>query len=148
MFVDDPDGAVAAADRLVTEAMTRADTRSRTSRRAQPIFPCSIRARQNHRIARALSTRRERGEAATEELRQAVVNYRTLFDDLLATDNERTDSRCRAPRLVGNFARSGQARASTGSRRRATDRARPLVFRAPAVDLTPSGPRSPGRYPH
>ena len=36
--------------------------------------------------ARALATRRARGEAATEELRQAVVNYRALFEDLLATD--------------------------------------------------------------
>jgi hypothetical protein len=30
--------------------------------------------------------RRHRGEAGTEELRQAVVNYRALFDDLLKTD--------------------------------------------------------------
>jgi hypothetical protein len=38
---------------------------------------------ENYRIARAFASRRQRGEAGTEELRQAVVNYRALFDDLL-----------------------------------------------------------------
>ena len=41
---------------------------------------------QNYRIARTLALRRQRGEAATEELRQAVVNYRALFDELLEVD--------------------------------------------------------------
>ena len=87
MFVDDPDGAVAAADRLVTEVMTA---------RGYPIEDFDMRAAdlsvehprvvENYRIARALAVRRSRGEAGTEELRQAVVNYRALFDDLLKTD--------------------------------------------------------------
>jgi hypothetical protein len=87
MFVDDPDGAVAAADRLVTEVM---------SARGYPIEDFDTRAAdlsvehprvvENYRIARALAVRRHRGEAGTEELRQAVVNYRALFDDLLKTD--------------------------------------------------------------
>jgi hypothetical protein len=84
MFVDDPDGAVAAADRLVTEVMAA---------RGYPIEDFDTRAAdlsvdhphvvENYRIARALARRRERKEAGTEELRQAVVNYRALFDDLL-----------------------------------------------------------------
>lgn len=87
MFVDDPDAAVAAADRLVTEVM---------SARGYPIEDFDTRAAdlsvehprvvENYRIARALAVRRSRGEAGTEELRQAVVNYRALFDDLLKTD--------------------------------------------------------------
>ena len=87
MFVDDPDGAVAAADRLVGEVM---------SARGYPIEDFDTRAAdlsvehprvvENYRIARALAVRRNRGEAGTEELRQAVVNYRALFDDLLKTD--------------------------------------------------------------
>jgi hypothetical protein len=86
-FVDDPDGAVAAADRLVTEVM---------SARGYPIEDFDTRAAdlsvehprvvENYRIARAVAVRRSRGEAGTEELRQAVVNYRALFDDLLKTD--------------------------------------------------------------
>ena len=87
MFVDDPDGAVAAGERLVTEVM---------SARGYPIEDFDTRAAdlsvehprvvENYRIARALAVRRSRGEAGTEELRQAVVNYRALFDDLLKTD--------------------------------------------------------------
>jgi hypothetical protein len=87
MFVDDPDGAVAAADRLVTEVM---------SARGYPIEDFDTRAAdlsvehprvvENYRIARAFAVRRNQGEAGTEELRQAVVNYRALFDDLLKTD--------------------------------------------------------------
>ena len=86
-FVDDPDGAVAAADHLVSEVM---------SARGYPIEDFDTRAAdlsvehpqvvENYRIARALAVRRNRGEAGTEELRQAVVNYRALFDDLLKTD--------------------------------------------------------------
>ena len=43
---------------------------------------------ENYRIAQALMARRQRKEASTEELRQAVVNYRALFDDLLAADRD------------------------------------------------------------
>jgi hypothetical protein len=34
---------------------------------------------QNYRTARALALRRQRREAGTEEMRQAVVNYRALL---------------------------------------------------------------------
>jgi hypothetical protein len=36
-----------------------------------------------YRAAQAIAARDERGEADTEELRKAVVHYRTLFDELL-----------------------------------------------------------------
>lgn len=93
LFVDDPDGAVAAADRLVTEVMAA---------RGYPIEDFDTRAAdlsvdhpgvvENYRIARALALRRERKEAGTEELRQAVVNYRALFNDLLDTHEIRRAS--------------------------------------------------------
>jgi hypothetical protein len=87
MFVDDPNGAVVAADRLVTEVMTaRGYPIEDFDTRAADLSVQHPRVVENYRIARALALRRERGEAATEELRQAVVNYRALFDDLLATD--------------------------------------------------------------
>jgi hypothetical protein len=87
-FVDDPDGAVAEADQLVTQVMTA---------RGYPLAEFDLRADdlsvdhpvvvQNYRTARALALRRQRGEAGTEEMRQAVVNYRALFDELLEVDN-------------------------------------------------------------
>jgi hypothetical protein len=87
IFVDDPDGAVAAADRLVTEVMTaRGYPIEDFDTRAADLSVEHPRVVENYRIARALAVRRSRGEAGTEELRQAVVNYRSLFDDLLKTD--------------------------------------------------------------
>ena len=87
MFVDDPNGAVAAADRLVTEVMTaRGYPMTDFDTRAADLSVQHPRVVENYRTARSLALRRERREAATEELRQAVVNYRALFDDLLATD--------------------------------------------------------------
>jgi len=37
----------------------------------------------NYRAAQVIAARNARGEADTEELRTAVVHYRTLFDELL-----------------------------------------------------------------
>lgn len=96
MFVDDPDGAVQAADRLVTEVMSaRGYPVEDFDTRAADLSVDHPRVVENYRTARALAQRRERGEAGTEELRQAVVNYRALFEDLLETDTARlqTDAR-------------------------------------------------------
>ena len=84
LFVDDPDGAVAAADRLVTQVMAaRGYPIEDFETRAADLSVDHPRVVENYRIARALALRRERREAGTEELRQAVVNYRALFTDLL-----------------------------------------------------------------
>jgi hypothetical protein len=37
----------------------------------------------NYRAARQVAQANERGEASTEDLRQAMVHYRALFEDLL-----------------------------------------------------------------
>jgi hypothetical protein len=88
MFVDDPDAAVSAADQLVTGVMTaRGYPLEDFDTRAADLSVEHPRVVENYRIARALGVRRNRGEAGTEELRQAVVNYRALFDDLLKTDD-------------------------------------------------------------
>ena len=87
IFVDDPDGAVSAADRLVTDVMAaRGYPIDDFDTRAADLSVEHPRVVENYRIARGLAVRRTRGEAGTEELRQAVVNYRALFDDLLKTD--------------------------------------------------------------
>jgi len=86
-FVDDPDGAVAAADRLVAQVMAaRGYPLDDFETRAADLSVDHPRVVENYRIARAVAIRRDRGEAGTEELRQAVVNYRTLFEDLLEVD--------------------------------------------------------------
>src|SRR5687768_17427350 len=86
-FVDDPDGAVGEADQLVTQVMTaRGYPLEDFDRRADDVSVDHPVVVQNYRTARALALRRQRREASTEEMRQAVVNYRALFDELLEVD--------------------------------------------------------------
>jgi hypothetical protein len=84
LFVDDPDGAVGEADQLVTQVMTaRGYPLEDFDRRAADLSVDHPVVVQNYRTARTLASRRQRGEAGTEEMRQAVVNYRALVDELL-----------------------------------------------------------------
>jgi plasmid stabilization system protein ParE len=83
-FVDTPEDATRDADRLVTEVMSaRGYPVEDFDTRANDLSVDHPRVVENYRVARRLAIRRQRGEAGTEELRQAVVNYRALFDDLL-----------------------------------------------------------------
>jgi hypothetical protein len=83
-FVDDPNGAVEAADHLVAQVMAaRGYPLDDFETRAADLSVDHPRVVENYRIARGVAIRREQGKAETEELRQAVVNYRTLFEDLL-----------------------------------------------------------------
>jgi hypothetical protein len=87
-FVDDPDAAVGDADLLVTQVMTaRGYPLEDFDRRADDVSVDHPVVVQNYRIARALAVRRQQGAAGTEEMRQAVVNYRALFDELLEVDD-------------------------------------------------------------
>lgn len=83
-FVDDPGGAVTEADRLVQEVMrTRGYPVADFERRVEDISVDHPHLAQNYRAARDLAERNRRGEANTEELRQALVYYRALFEELL-----------------------------------------------------------------
>jgi hypothetical protein len=39
---------------------------------------------ENYRIAHQSAIRQTRGQASTEDLRQAMIHYRTLFEELVA----------------------------------------------------------------
>ena len=83
-FVDDPKAAVAQADRLVHELMTkRGYPMGDFERRAADISVDYPEVVANYRAARAVALRDERGQPSTEELRKAVVHYRALFQELL-----------------------------------------------------------------
>jgi hypothetical protein len=84
LFVDDPKGAIAEADQLVNEVMTvrgypTADFNQRAADISvdHPIFV------EHDRAAYAIADRSRTGAASTEDLRQAVIHYRALFEDLL-----------------------------------------------------------------
>lgn len=83
-FIDSPKGVVVQADQLVRELMEkRGYPMGDFERRAADIsvdYPGVV---SNYRAAQVIATRDASGEADTEELRKAVVHYRTLFDELL-----------------------------------------------------------------
>jgi hypothetical protein len=90
-FVDDPKGAVTDADALVEDAMrTRGYPVSDFDQRAADLSVHHPRVVENYRAARDIAHRHRRGEATTEDLRQAMVYYRGLFEDLLE-DREHAD---------------------------------------------------------
>ncbi|HLI97969.1 MAG TPA: hypothetical protein VKT72_18015 [Candidatus Baltobacteraceae bacterium] len=91
-FVDQPREALGDADSLVENVMRdRGYPMSDFDQRAADISPDHPQVVDNYRIAHGIAVRSERGDASTEDLRQAMVHYRTLFNDLLGT-SERRDS--------------------------------------------------------
>jgi hypothetical protein len=83
-FVDDPAGSIREADTLVTELMVaRGYPVSDFEQRAEDVSVDHPHVVRNYRMAHAIAERHSRSEAGTEDLRQALVHYRELFDDLL-----------------------------------------------------------------
>jgi hypothetical protein len=83
-FVDDPRGAVTTADSLVTDVMqARGYPTGEFEQRAADLsvdYPLIV---ENYRAAHAIAARHSEGKASTEDLRQAMVHYRLLFQELL-----------------------------------------------------------------
>ncbi len=85
-FVDDPKRAVTEADKLVIHVMqARGYPTSDFEQRAADISVDHPQVVDNYRAAREIALRHRRGEATTEDLRNAMLYYRSLFDDLLQT---------------------------------------------------------------
>jgi len=85
-FVDAPKEAVAQADQLVREVMTtRGYPMGNFEQSAADISVDHPRVVQNYRAAHDIASRDAAGRATTEDLRQAMVHYRALFEDLLTT---------------------------------------------------------------
>jgi hypothetical protein len=87
-FVDDPDGAIRDADGLVTEVMReRGYPLEDFEQRTADVSVDHPDVVENYRTAHAISMASERNEASTEDVRQAIRHYRTLFEDLLETND-------------------------------------------------------------
>jgi len=83
-FVDDPAGAVAAADELINAVMVaRGYEKAPFEQRLSDLTVEHAGVVQHYRAAHELASAQREGRADTEELRQAVVHYRALFADLL-----------------------------------------------------------------
>ena len=91
-FVDDPQGAVTEADRLVGEAMAaRGYPVGEFEQRVADISVDHPDVVVNYRAAREIAQQHAQGRASTEDLRQAMVHYRALFHDLLETKTEHVE---------------------------------------------------------
>ena len=91
-FVDDPSGSVTEADRLVGEVMhARGYPVGDFERRVEDISVDHAGVVMNYRAAREIAEAHARGQATTEDLRQAMVHYRALFDDLLEATSTGTE---------------------------------------------------------
>jgi hypothetical protein len=87
-FVDNPKDVVVEADVLVRDLMIkRGYPKGVFERRAADISVDHPKVVETYRLARAIAVRDQQDQASTEELRQAVVYYRTLFDELLEVRN-------------------------------------------------------------
>jgi len=86
-FVDEPGQAIVDADRLIMQVMqTRAYPVSDFEQRAADIsvnYPALV---SNYRAAREIAVKNEQHQADTEELRQAMIHYRSLFEELLGPE--------------------------------------------------------------
>lgn len=83
-FVDGPAMAVAAADQLLGDVMSaRGYPVSDFEQRAADISVDHPLVIENYRKAHDIALRQMKGEASTEELRQAMINYRTLYEELI-----------------------------------------------------------------
>jgi len=83
-FVDSPKGAVAEADDLVSSVMkARGYPGSDFDQRAADISVDHPRVMENYRSAHEIALRVGKDQASTEELRTAMIHYRSLFEELV-----------------------------------------------------------------
>jgi hypothetical protein len=93
-FVDDPNGATSEADALVGDVMqTRGYPVGDFEQRAADVSVNHPRVVEHYRAAHAIAVRNARSGVETEDLRQAMVHYRALFEDLLEVDTPDTTTR-------------------------------------------------------
>src|SRR4030095_7578336 len=83
-FVDGPGGAVTEADQLLGDVMsTRGYPVSDFEQRAADISVDHPLVLENYGTAPEFALRQTKGQANTEDLRQAMIHYRTLFEELV-----------------------------------------------------------------
>ena len=100
-FIDQPSSAVLEADALVRQVMNEEGYPvDDFSQQAELVSVDHPRVVENYRIAHNVYERTQNQQASTEDMRTALLSYRSLFDELLHADP--TDGRRPAP---GNGAR-------------------------------------------
>jgi hypothetical protein len=87
-FVDDPAGSISRADRLVQEIMAERgfEADADFDRRAADVSVDHAQVVSDYRLAHDIAERHAADGVDTEELRQAMVHYRAVFEDLLESE--------------------------------------------------------------
>ena len=83
-FVDHPEGALAEADRLLEEIMAaRGYPVTDFEQQSADLSVNHPYVVEHYRAGHGIAMRHVQGRASTEDLRQAMIHYRNLFDDLV-----------------------------------------------------------------
>jgi len=83
-FVDHPKTAVTEADELVNALLeARGYPLASFEQRAADVSVTYPRVMENYRLAHGVAVRTNRVDATTEELRNAMIQYRAIFDELV-----------------------------------------------------------------
>jgi len=92
-FVDDPDGTVREGDRLVEDVMDeRGYPMSSFDQRIADLSVHHVHVVDDYRALRDIAHKHIQQNTTTEDLRQAMIHFRAVFDDLLE-DRERVGER-------------------------------------------------------
>lgn len=85
VFVDSPAEAVLHADRMLTRMMqARGFPMADFDRRYEDLTVTHAEAARHYRAGNEIALRQNRGEASTEELRQAMKHYEALFEEMVS----------------------------------------------------------------
>lgn len=86
-FVDDPEKAIALADAVVGDVMkARGYPVQDFEQRAADISVEHPKLVENYRAAHEIAARHRQGRANTEDLRAALIGYRSVFEELVGTE--------------------------------------------------------------
>jgi hypothetical protein len=114
-FVDDPGSSVREADRLVQDVMReRGYPIDHFEQRAADVSVDHPHVVEHYRAAHRIWAANERGEATTEDLRQSVVHYRALFDELLGSAATADEPLARDEARTGGAAEEAEATSTSG----------------------------------
>ena len=114
-FVDQPEGATTAAYELVNRVMAeRGYPMSDFDAQADLVSVDHPDVVQNYRVAHGIHERAQRQEASTEDLREAMLRYRSLFEELLRAGDGNADDAAMAAGASATGARQTQDTAAVG----------------------------------
>jgi len=125
-FVDEPVAAVGDAHTLVQEVMRERGypVEDDFDQRAADLSVDHPNLVENYRAANQISLKARNGQASTEQLRQSMVHFRALFEDLLSPGDEARAGEAQSADVVDrtDAPRSGDAVGRSGEPRSVVDR--------------------------